>query len=221
MAASTAKISQEMSVKDMKCPLCFCHAGDTRRAFENHVGKHMEEIALASLPKDAAEDSDVASEESRLGPSDPKPDPYPHSQENGQVSYGHGDGEADYEHKAEYIHDNPTSDYANRVPPDARVTQRSFESFSQHSRNALQEYHPYYPELTEGLGMEETQPQYPPPPWINEHKSPNFVGIATKKEQPSIKRDREPPRNSKNQIYCNHAQCAENPPIFRWPDEWK
>jgi hypothetical protein len=67
IAASTAKITQSVSVKDMKCPLCLCHAGDTRRAFENHVGKHMEKIALASLPKDAAEDSDVASEKSTLG----------------------------------------------------------------------------------------------------------------------------------------------------------
>lgn len=69
IAASTAKINQPLSVKDMKCPLCLGHAGDTRRAFQNHVGKHMEEIALASLPRDAAVDLDPEPEESRLGSS--------------------------------------------------------------------------------------------------------------------------------------------------------
>jgi hypothetical protein len=64
MVASTAKISLPMSVKDMKCPLCLSHAGDTRRDFEKHVGKHMEEIALTSLPQDAADDFDVVPEDS-------------------------------------------------------------------------------------------------------------------------------------------------------------
>jgi hypothetical protein len=56
---------------------------------------------------------------------------------------------------------------------------------------------------------------------MNERKNPNFAGKATENEKPSIKLDLEPPRNSKNQIYCNHDQCAENPPTFRGPVEWK
>jgi hypothetical protein len=56
---------------------------------------------------------------------------------------------------------------------------------------------------------------------MNEHKAPNFAGKATENEKPSIKRVLEPPRISKNQIYCNHDQCAENPPAFRGPVEWK
>jgi hypothetical protein len=95
--------------------------------------------------------------------------------------------------------------------------------------------------------MGEGQPQYPPSPthsdgtderysvaissgdslnqttckMMNERKNPNFAGKATENEKPSIKLDLEPPRNSKNQIYCNHDQCAENPPTFRGPVEWK
>jgi hypothetical protein len=134
-------------------------------------------------------------------------------------------------------------------PPDAHQPHTSFESFSPHSRNALREYPQYPPELLR-LGMGEGPTQYPPSPahsdgpgrrqsiavssadsltpstptankMANEHTSPSSAGSAIRREKLSVKRDRDPPRNSKNQLYCDHEQCAENPPIFRRPCEWK
>jgi hypothetical protein len=63
MAMPMAQVNRPTSFEDMKCPLCLSHPGDTRRAFETHVGKHMEEIALASLPREGSGDS---AEESKV-----------------------------------------------------------------------------------------------------------------------------------------------------------
>jgi hypothetical protein len=47
------------------CPLCLCVPGKSRRNFVTHVGKHMESVALAALPRengsDSESDSDIGS----------------------------------------------------------------------------------------------------------------------------------------------------------------
>ena len=43
---------------DRSCPLCCNTAGDTPMKFAQHVGKHMEAIALAALPQGSDSDSD-------------------------------------------------------------------------------------------------------------------------------------------------------------------
>lgn len=37
----------------------------------------------------------------------------------------------------------------------------------------------------------------------------------------SVRRARDPPKNSENQIYCDHPDCQDAPPTFRRPCEWK
>ena len=41
------------------CPICCCKAGETAMNFGKHVGKHMEEIALAVLPQSSDPDTDA------------------------------------------------------------------------------------------------------------------------------------------------------------------
>jgi ankyrin repeat protein len=49
----------------LSCPLCLCVPGESRRNFVTHVGKHMESVALAALPRendsDSESDSDIGS----------------------------------------------------------------------------------------------------------------------------------------------------------------
>lgn len=44
-----------------ECPLCQVTFGKSRREFVNHVGRHMEEIALIALPREVDEESDAHS----------------------------------------------------------------------------------------------------------------------------------------------------------------
>jgi hypothetical protein len=69
LVISTAEITRDVALKDTKCPLCLNFTSDTRKAFETHVGKHMEEIALTSLPMEPTDDSDEEYEDSELGDS--------------------------------------------------------------------------------------------------------------------------------------------------------
>lgn len=64
------------SIDEQQCPMCKVIPGSTRRAFSTHVGRHMEQIALAVLPReteDELEESSVASDlpthDQREGPS--------------------------------------------------------------------------------------------------------------------------------------------------------
>lgn len=43
---------------------------------------------------------------------------------------------------------------------------------------------------------------------------------GSKGVQMSVKRG-DPPRNAEKQIYCNHSECAGDPPTFRRPSDWK
>lgn len=54
-----------------------------------------------------------------------------------------------------------------------------------------------------------------PTPLTGTTTSPNERHSVTK-----VRRDRTPPRNSNGDIYCDHQQCSENPPIFRRNCEW-
>lgn len=37
----------------------------------------------------------------------------------------------------------------------------------------------------------------------------------------SVRRARDPPKNSEGQIFCDHPDCQGAPPTFRRPCEWK
>lgn len=47
-----------LDVADMSCPLCLKKLGPIQRAFATHVGKHMEQLALAALPKEVNNESE-------------------------------------------------------------------------------------------------------------------------------------------------------------------
>jgi hypothetical protein len=46
----------------LSCPLCLCIPGKSRRNFIKHAGKHMENIALAALPRENGSDSEPDSD---------------------------------------------------------------------------------------------------------------------------------------------------------------
>ncbi|KAL9126502.1 MAG: hypothetical protein Q9217_004448 [Psora testacea] len=50
-------------------------------------------------------------------------------------------------------------------------------------------------------------------------KSPSVSGSSTSRQ--SISRDREPQRNAAGAFYCDHADCAHDPPIFARKCEWR
>lgn len=70
-------IKRPLLLKDMQCPLCSGNAGSSQRAFETHVGRHMEQIALFSIPREEFYGADVESnetqEEQTSRPNSPKP----------------------------------------------------------------------------------------------------------------------------------------------------
>lgn len=47
-----------LDVADMSCPLCLKKLRPSQRAFATHVGKHMEQLALAALPKEVSDGSE-------------------------------------------------------------------------------------------------------------------------------------------------------------------
>ncbi|KAH9210359.1 hypothetical protein DL95DRAFT_465858 [Leptodontidium sp. 2 PMI_412] len=56
--ADSAELRKQMPFEDQQCPFCLCIPGSSRRQFATHVGKHMEDIALAVLPREDDSDSE-------------------------------------------------------------------------------------------------------------------------------------------------------------------
>ena len=57
-------VEKAMRVDGEACPLCHTVLYEARRGYVKHVGTHMEEIALITLPRDIDEDEDQAHEQS-------------------------------------------------------------------------------------------------------------------------------------------------------------
>lgn len=49
---------------------------------------------------------------------------------------------------------------------------------------------------------------------------PESPGSDTR-QRLTLRRDRDPPKNSEGQLYCDHEDCRDKPPVFRRPCEWK
>ena len=97
-AVSAARSTMQNPIGDEKCPLCLKAEWTSVRAFTTHVGRHMEEIALASLPKDEDTDSEHEDkpqlrqtlEGSRIDGSNSSPSPF---EVNGKGAYTTSAGE--------------------------------------------------------------------------------------------------------------------------------
>lgn len=61
IAKDMAYKTEATRIEDDECPLCRIVLGKPRRAFVKHVGRHMEEIALMALPRNAEEHSEEGS----------------------------------------------------------------------------------------------------------------------------------------------------------------
>ena len=48
-----------------------------------------------------------------------------------------------------------------------------------------------------------------------------YTNIEGARPRLSVRRARDPPKNTEGQIYCDHIDCHEHPPTFRRPCEWK
>lgn len=55
---------------------------------------------------------------------------------------------------------------------------------------------------------------------MNEQQAP-LSYIEGSRPRMSVRRARDPPKNSEGQIYCDHMDCQAAPPTFRRPCEWK
>ena len=51
-----------------------------------------------------------------------------------------------------------------------------------------------------------------------EHSTPTSEGSS--RQRVSVRRLQEPPKNDQDEIYCDHPECAKDPPTFRRPCEW-
>ena len=68
MAKDAAHVIEEaVSVDGEECPLCHKVLHEARRGYMKHVGNHMEEIALMTLPRNVDEDEDQVHEQSDGG----------------------------------------------------------------------------------------------------------------------------------------------------------
>ena len=99
------EVLEAAPVESMVCPLCLKIPGKSRRDFATHVGKHMEDIALAALPRDgySTEDESNASDVLEDTASDGLTGPWEWSNshfprksesENAEDSEGHGNAES-------------------------------------------------------------------------------------------------------------------------------
>ncbi|KAL5321570.1 hypothetical protein ACEPPN_009530 [Leptodophora sp. 'Broadleaf-Isolate-01'] len=80
--ARLVEVREPVPIKSLSCPLCLEVPGKSQRHFATHVGKHMEGIALAALPRDE-ESTDTESMASNMSDaSGPSLTDYPSSQEN-------------------------------------------------------------------------------------------------------------------------------------------
>ena len=61
LARNNAHETHPRHAESEECPLCRSIVGKPRRAFVKHIGRHMEEIALLTLPRSIGEDSDESS----------------------------------------------------------------------------------------------------------------------------------------------------------------
>jgi hypothetical protein len=50
---------------------------------------------------------------------------------------------------------------------------------------------------------------------------PMTYNIEGARPRLSVRRARDPPKNSEGQIFCDHPECQAAPPTFRRPCEWK
>ena len=71
VALAMAHRAQERPTKDEECHICRIVPGNSRRAFVNHVCRHMEDIALKALPRNTDEDSEQNSISSKHSSYDP------------------------------------------------------------------------------------------------------------------------------------------------------
>ena len=55
---------------------------------------------------------------------------------------------------------------------------------------------------------------------MNEQPPMNY-NIEGTRPRLSVRRARDPPKNTEGQIYCDHPDCQAAPPTFRRPCEWK
>lgn len=67
MAESVAKQHTPQPIEQQQCPLCLICPGKSQRNFVGHVGRHLEGIALAVLPREDSSGSDSESNESVQG----------------------------------------------------------------------------------------------------------------------------------------------------------
>ncbi|KAL9121958.1 MAG: hypothetical protein Q9187_001483 [Circinaria calcarea] len=58
---NTAETKDAEPIEEQSCPLCKILPGKSQRTFAKHVGRHMETIALAVLPRETEDDSDESS----------------------------------------------------------------------------------------------------------------------------------------------------------------
>jgi len=61
MVLSAAETRCNMPIKTQECPLCKAVPGTSQRNFVKHVGRHLEAIALATLPRETDDDSEQGS----------------------------------------------------------------------------------------------------------------------------------------------------------------
>ena len=64
VVTSSAKTTEALPVETQKCPMCNATGWTTQRKFIKHVGGHMEDIALSTLPLE--EDSETEDDDSEV-----------------------------------------------------------------------------------------------------------------------------------------------------------
>jgi hypothetical protein len=60
---AAAEVATPQDIHIQQCPLCLQDGWDSRRQFTTHVGRHLEQIALACLPRDVESDSEARSQQ--------------------------------------------------------------------------------------------------------------------------------------------------------------
>ncbi|KAJ5940891.1 hypothetical protein N7516_001059 [Penicillium verrucosum] len=65
-----------------------------------------------------------------------------------------------------------------------------------------------------------TSESTPPIARMNDPQQPMSYNLDGARPRLSVRRARDPPKNSEGQIFCDHPECQAAPPTFRRPCEW-
>ncbi|KAL2071260.1 hypothetical protein VTL71DRAFT_12495 [Oculimacula yallundae] len=150
LEARLVEFHEPISIESLSCPLCLEVPGKSQRHFATHVGKHMEGIALAALPRDA-DSSDTESITSDMSDAS---DPGIHAQRAETKPSDEGRGSPPYQPMGLWATPNQPSYGFSSTPPTTTTFAQPQQPYME--RSLYSEYMDFSDQNTNSSAMKPT-----------------------------------------------------------------